>query len=68
MAMLPDFLRTHFPMMQEIVLAVNERNTAAGNLYSRAGFLDKGLRRSGRKGTQKVLQYALGESFVEIGR
>lgn len=61
MALLPDFLRTHFPMMQEIVLAVNEGNTAAGNLYTSGGFLDKGLRRSGRKGTQKVLQYALGE-------
>ncbi|WP_019912845.1 GNAT family N-acetyltransferase [Paenibacillus sp. HW567] len=66
-ALLPDFLRTHFPAMQEIVLAVNERNAAAGNLYSRAGFRDKGLRRSGHKGTQKVLQYALDEAFMETG-
>ncbi|KWX84897.1 hypothetical protein AMQ83_27880 [Paenibacillus riograndensis] len=64
--LLPDFIRTHFPWVREIVLAVNERNIAAASLYSRAGFLDKGLRRSGGKGPQKVLQYGLDKPLVEM--
>ncbi|MGN7762709.1 nucleotidyltransferase family protein [Paenibacillus sp. 22594] len=67
LAQLPGFLRTHFPSVREIVLAVNEKNISAGNLYSGAGFLDQGLRRSGHKGSQKVLHYALGESWAETG-
>ncbi|MNH93854.1 hypothetical protein D3C73_464640 [compost metagenome] len=66
MEQLPGFIRTHFPLIREIVLAVNARNIAAASLYSRAGFLDKGLRRSGHKGPQKVLQYGLGEPMVEV--
>ncbi|MNO14374.1 hypothetical protein D3C76_40170 [compost metagenome] len=63
MELLPGFVRTNFPFIREIVLAVNERNISAASLYSRSGFLDKGLRRSGQKGPQKVLQYALDGSL-----
>lgn len=59
MALLPDFVRRHYPEAQQIVLAVNERNIPAGQLYARAGFQDYGLRRSGSKGTQLILQYVL---------
>lgn len=59
MALLPDFVRRHYPEAQQIVLAVNERNIPAGHLYARAGFQDYGLRRSGSKGTQLILQYEL---------
>lgn len=59
MALLPDFVRTHYPEAQRVVLAVNERNIPAGQLYSRAGFQDNGLRRSGSKGPQRIMQYEL---------
>jgi RimJ/RimL family protein N-acetyltransferase len=59
MALQPDFVRRHYPEAQQIVLAVNERNVPAGQLYARAGFQDYGLRRSGSKGTQLILQYEL---------
>ncbi|WNS40941.1 hypothetical protein [Paenibacillus sp. MMS20-IR301] len=57
--MLPDFVRIQYPGAEQIVLAVNERNTAARQLYLRAGFQDNGLRRSGSKGPQMILQYKL---------
>lgn len=59
MELLPGFVRIHFPELSEIVLAVNERNIAAGSLYLRTGFQDHGLRRNGAKGVQMVLQYPL---------
>lgn len=65
MALLPDFVSRHYPEARQMLLAVNERNTAASQLYLRAGFQDHGLRRSGSKGTQLILQYAL--SSVHVG-
>lgn len=59
MALLPAFVRIHLPAVHEIVLTVNERNLAAGHLYLGAGFRDHGLRRTGSKGPQKILQYDL---------
>ncbi|MDF9843576.1 MULTISPECIES: GNAT family N-acetyltransferase [unclassified Paenibacillus] len=59
MALLPAFVRNHLPQVREIVLTVNERNPAALALYLRAGFCDHGLRRTGGKGPQRILQYAL---------
>ncbi|MEK3875808.1 GNAT family N-acetyltransferase [Paenibacillus sp. FSL M7-0420] len=59
MLQLPDFVRRHYPEARQIVLAVNERNTAASQLYLRTGFQDHGLRRSGSKGLQLILQYEL---------
>lgn len=64
MALLPDFVRCHYPEARQIVLAVNERNTAASQLYLRAGFQDHGLRRSGSKGPQLILQYPLSGGSV----
>ncbi|MEK4008821.1 GNAT family N-acetyltransferase [Paenibacillus sp. FSL H3-0333] len=64
MALLPDFIRRHYPEARQMVLAVNERNTAASQLYLRAGFQDHGLRRSGSKGTQLILQYGLSSGSV----
>ncbi|WP_342438797.1 GNAT family protein [Paenibacillus sp. FSL L8-0436] len=67
MALLPGFVRIHFPAVREVVLAVNERNLPAGNLYLRAGFRDYGLRRSGAKGSQMILQYSLEEFSAGSG-
>lgn len=65
MLLLPDLVRRHYPEARQIVLAVNERNTAASQLYLGAGFQDHGLRRSGSKGTQLILQYGLSSEPVE---
>ncbi|MFC4713295.1 GNAT family N-acetyltransferase [Planococcus dechangensis] len=49
---LPVFLKEEFPGFDEVVLGVNARNTAAQNLYRKAGFEDTGRRVMGRKGEQ----------------
>ncbi|WP_238655077.1 GNAT family N-acetyltransferase [Paenibacillus piscarius] len=68
MLLLPDFVRRHYPEARQLVLAVNERNTAASQLYLRAGFQDHGLRRNGSKGTQLIMQYPLSSEHVgELG-
>lgn len=59
LSMLPQFVRTHFPDVNEIVLAVNMKNEAASRLYLKCGFVDKGLIKEGNIGPQYVLQYCL---------
>lgn len=59
MSLLPQFIRSNFPLIREIVLAVNAKNIPAGRLYTGSGFVDHGLRRAGLKGEQKILQYDL---------
>jgi RimJ/RimL family protein N-acetyltransferase len=61
MCILPSFVQQHFPDVDELMLAVNKRNTAAETLYKRVGFVDRGIRREGPVGMQKILQYALEE-------
>lgn len=55
MKQLPSFVREHFPSKDEIVLVVNQRNSAAKHLYLKAGFQDRGVRREGPIGPQDVL-------------
>jgi RimJ/RimL family protein N-acetyltransferase len=52
---LPQFVRTHFPQVDEVVLAVNEKNEHAKRVYLNSGFLDKGITRVGRIGLQHIL-------------
>ena len=59
LVLLPDFVRAHFPHMNEIVLGVNLRNTAAQTLYQRCGFIDEGRRMLGKRGEQIVMSYYL---------
>lgn len=54
--LLPDFVKQNFPHVNEIVLAVNEKNTIAEKLYLQTGFIDSHLRIMGPKGKQKVLK------------
>ncbi|RAZ69311.1 GNAT family N-acetyltransferase [Planococcus maitriensis] len=49
---LPAFMQKEFEAFDEIVLGVNARNTAAQNLYKKAGFEDTGRRVMGKKGEQ----------------
>lgn len=51
---LPEFIRHHFPHIDEVVLGVNAKNTPAQHVYKRAGFVDTGQRFTGTKGEQFV--------------
>lgn len=59
MKLLPSFVLEHFPGTSEIVLAVNERNSAARTLYMKSAFKDDGKKLMGRKGLQSILTYKL---------
>lgn len=59
--LLPAFVQTNFPHINEIVLAVNTANTAAQNLYKKCGFKDFGERRQGSKGELIVMSLLLEE-------
>lgn len=57
--LLPSYVDLHFPNIEEIVLAVNERNIPARKLYIKVGFEDRGQRRIGPIGPQLVLNLSL---------
>ncbi|MBO1580727.1 GNAT family N-acetyltransferase [Bacillus sp. XF8] len=59
LTLLHDFVASHFPNKNEIVLAVNERNIPAQKLYLQVGFEDRGQRRMGPIGRQLVLYLPL---------
>ncbi|MGE6540952.1 GNAT family N-acetyltransferase [Bacillus luti] len=53
--LLAEFVKHYFPIKNEVVLAVNERNIPAQNLYEKVGFQDKGFRRMGPIGQQIIM-------------
>lgn len=55
MLLLEEFVKRYFPIKNEVVLAVNERNIPAQNLYAKVGFQDKGFRRMGPIGQQIIM-------------
>lgn len=57
--LLSNYVDLHFPNIEEIVLAVNERNIPAQKLYITVGFEDRGDRRMGPIGPQLVLYLPL---------
>lgn len=57
--LLPEFVRTHYAIINEIVLAVNVKNTAAQKLYKKCGFVDQGVRKMGRKDELIIMSYYL---------
>ncbi|WP_308722161.1 GNAT family N-acetyltransferase [Paenibacillus polysaccharolyticus] len=59
MKQLPDWVREFHPEIDEIILAVNEANKAAYQLYVKSGFLDLGLTRMGNSGIQHILHYSM---------
>lgn len=59
MQLVPDFLREYFADIDEIVLSVNAKNTAAYRVYQRAGYLDTGRMIDGAMGEQHVMSCAI---------
>ena len=55
---MPDFVKTHFPAMKQIVLAVNKK-IVQQKLYYSVGFVDSGEEKMGPKGPQHLLVYPL---------
>ena len=59
--LLPDFVRKHFPYINELVLGVNVPNRAAQELYKRCGFVDEGRQAMGLRDELKVMSYYMKE-------
>lgn len=57
--LLPDFIKVHFPHINEVVLGVNERNEPAAKLYLKAGFIDTKRKYLGPKGYQRIFSLSL---------
>ncbi len=55
MALLQEFVKRYFPIKNEVVLAVNEKNIPAQNLYEKVGFQNKGFRKMGPIGQQIIM-------------
>jgi ribosomal protein S18 acetylase RimI-like enzyme len=59
LALLPELVKRYFPVKDEVVLAVNEKNLPAQNLYKKVGFQDKGFRRMGPIGQQIIMHLSI---------
>lgn len=59
LALLPAFVQANFAPANQIVLAVNEKNTLAQRLYLTCGFTDTDIRRLGPKGQQMIFSLLL---------
>ncbi|SDB81602.1 Protein N-acetyltransferase, RimJ/RimL family [Pelagirhabdus alkalitolerans] len=58
-SLLGDFIKSEFVNCNEIVLAVNHKNTSAHKLYSKMGYEDTGRRINGPIGEQFVMSLLL---------
>lgn len=56
---LPEFVRVHLPQVEEIVLTVNENNSAAKRSHEKSGFIHKGKTKVGRSGIELGMHYSL---------
>lgn len=59
MLLLRKFVTVEFPNCNEIVLAVNQKNTPAQQLYLKVGFQDTGARKMGPIGEQHIMNSML---------
>lgn len=64
MALIPSYIKEHFPQVNQVVLGVNEANKAAQSLYIKAGFIDEGKRFTGRSGVQIAMCLKLHKLIV----
>ncbi|CAM3722725.1 GNAT family N-acetyltransferase [Mesobacillus thioparans] len=59
--LLKQFAKEHFPLVNEIILAVNLSNIMAQNVYKKGGFIDQGKRAMGREGEMFIYHLQLEE-------
>lgn len=59
--LLKQFTNHHFPLVNEIILAVNHSNVIAQNVYKKGGFVDQGKRAMGREGEMFIYHLHLEE-------
>ncbi|WP_411346387.1 GNAT family N-acetyltransferase [Paenibacillus sp. WLX1005] len=56
---LGELVRNQFPHIREVILAVNELNERACQVYLATGFEDRDIRRQGALGLQRILHYLI---------
>lgn len=59
MLLMDSFVKEHYPIVEELVLAVNFKNKSAYNLYLKVGYIDDGSVREMEKGKQHLLRKQL---------
>ena len=59
MNLVDDFVKTYYPTIDELVLAVNFKNTSAYQLYIKVGYTDDGSQREWNNGMQHLLRKKL---------
>ena len=59
MNLVDDFVKTYYPTLDELVLAVNFKNTSAYQLYIKVGYTDDGSQREWNNGMQHLLRKKL---------
>ena len=59
MLLLPFFVKQHFSQIKELFLLVHKKNKRAEKLYKKVGFEDRGIRKEGPEGMQKMFHYIL---------
>jgi RimJ/RimL family protein N-acetyltransferase len=57
---LPAFIEKHYPEVKAVVLAVNQRNVPAQQVYLKSGFSDTGREIEGKYGPQHIFVLQLG--------
>lgn len=65
LTLLPDYVRSRFPTIREVVLSVNLKNEAAFALYEQVGFTDTGRRIDGPVGLQRIMSLPLHASTAK---
>lgn len=59
MSLVGDYVKENFPEIDEVVLAVNERNDAARGIYLENGYVDHNKKKEGRSGLMSILHLFL---------
>ena len=57
--LLKDFIKEYFPLVGEVVLAVNAQNVLAKSLYLKCGFKENGSTMMGPIGLQHILSFSV---------
>ncbi|WP_270181470.1 GNAT family N-acetyltransferase [Alkalihalobacillus sp. CinArs1] len=59
MFLVKDYVKSNFPEIDEVVLAVNVKNGVARSIYLEQGYVDLGKKKEGRSGPMSILHLFL---------